>query len=118
MARCVAALLDRGADVLVRRGRLMLRVLVPVPSMLKRLRLHPDDPDDPTDFRVDLGHIGFGTIGVLFGRTSTGRTALHLDAIPLTLEKRPGAWTGGRRAAVALAGGVAVPALLRRRAGR
>jgi hypothetical protein len=69
-----------GADVLVKRGQLILRPCTPLPAFAHGLPLHPDDPGDPYVFRVDLSSLGVGTSRVVFSRsTDTGVTAFHLD---------------------------------------
>ena len=57
------AMLGAGAEVTVRRGRLTVRTLSPIPALYRGLRLHPDDPDDPYIFRIDLFPVrsGHGT---------------------------------------------------------
>lgn len=69
-----------GADVTVRRGQLTLRPVTPVPALWRGFRLHPDEPEDPDMFRIDLSDLGLGTGRVVFSRTSgTEATALHVD---------------------------------------
>lgn len=112
------AMVSAGAEVLVRRGQLTLRVLGPVPSLLKGLRLHPDDNNDPYVFRIDLARFGLGTARIVFNRKrGAGTTALHLDVFPLTLEKRPG-WKQRRWVTAALAAGGVAIAVRQRGAGR
>jgi hypothetical protein len=78
-----------GAEVLVRRGRLTLRFLSPVPGMYKGFPLYPDDGTDPSVFRVAVPWFGIGTCRVVFSRRpGTGTTGLHLDFWPLSFEKR------------------------------
>src|SRR5215475_14119978 len=43
-----------GAEVAVRRDRLVPRPLTPVPGLWDAMMLHPDDPDDPWVYRVEL----------------------------------------------------------------
>lgn len=43
-----------GAEVVVRRGELVVRVLGPIPALFRGFILHADDPDDPYVFRIDL----------------------------------------------------------------
>lgn len=98
-----------GAMVVVRRGRLLLRALSPIPALYRGVELHPDDERDPYVFRVDLSRYGIGTIKVVFGRdAATGRPSIHLDMPPLTLVKRPSAtdprrWVRGAAAVAAMA---------------
>ena len=85
------SMVGAGVQVLVRRGQLTIRTLSPMPALLKGLRLHPDDPDDPDVFRVDLSRYGIGMPRLVFSRDRTGlATGVHLDGIPLTAEKRHG----------------------------
>jgi CubicO group peptidase (beta-lactamase class C family) len=84
------AMLGAGAEVLARGDRLVMRILSPIPSLLRGLSLHPDDVDDPYAFRLDLTDFGLGTPKVVFGRrASDGGMSVHLDLMPLSLHKRP-----------------------------
>jgi CubicO group peptidase (beta-lactamase class C family) len=76
-----------GVHVLVRRGRLVLRALTPLPGLLHGFELHPDDADDPEVFRIDLSAYDLGTARVVFNR-GAGRTRIHTDVVPLVLERR------------------------------
>ena len=113
------AMLGAGAEVFVRRGRLMLRALTPIPLFYRGFELHPDDADDPYAFRIDLSDHELGSLGVVFGLDDGGATSrVHLDVMPLTLHKRaaatnPRAWA--TRALGAL--GVAAAARVIRRRG-
>ena len=85
------SMIGAGAQVLVRRGQLILRTLSPISALFRGLRLHPDDPDDPDVFRIDLSRFGIGMPRLVFSRDGTGAAiGVHLDGIPLTAEKRPG----------------------------
>ena len=79
-----------GAQVVVRRGRLMVRALSPMPALYRGFALHPDDDKDPYVFRIDLSTHGLGTTRIVFSHDK-GRetTRLHLEVIPLALQKRP-----------------------------
>jgi CubicO group peptidase (beta-lactamase class C family) len=79
-----------GAEVLVRRGRLVLRPLTPIPALSRGLPLYPDDDKDPYVFRLDLSPLGIGgTSRVVFSRESgAGVTAFHLDFAPLSFRAR------------------------------
>jgi CubicO group peptidase (beta-lactamase class C family) len=78
-----------GVQVLVRRGRLVVRCLNPVPALWRGVELHPDDPDDPLVQRFDLSSAGLGTSRVAFAPDPlTGRMALHLEVMPLTAYRR------------------------------
>lgn len=79
-----------GAEVFVRGGQLMLRVLSPIPVLYRGFALHPDDENDPDVFRIDLSAYSFGTQRVVFSRTAGGAaTRIHIDVLPLRLEKQP-----------------------------
>lgn len=83
-------MIGAGARVVVRDGRPVLRFMTPVPELLRGLPLHPDDPDDPWVFRLDLRESGMGTMRVVFGRDPSGAAGrLSLDAMPITLHRRP-----------------------------
>ncbi len=112
-------MLGAGAEVFVRGGRLMVRVLTPVLPLYRGFPLHPDDSADPYVFRIDLSEYGVGTARVVFGREpGKGTTSIHLDLMPLTLRKRTAA-TNPRRWATTLAGaaGAASAAIVLRRHG-
>ncbi|TNC18883.1 serine hydrolase domain-containing protein [Amycolatopsis alkalitolerans] len=72
-----------GAQVFVRRGRLTLRPLTPIPALARGLALHPDDDEDPGVFRVDLSAVGLGTSRVVFGDD-----AFHVEFTPMSFDKR------------------------------
>ncbi len=97
-----------GAEVVVRRGRLVLRALSPVPALYRGFPLHPDDDTDPDVFRIDLSKFGIGTGRVVFSREpGVGTTAVHLE-LPMSLEKRPASenprlWITGALAVAATA---------------
>jgi hypothetical protein len=100
-----------GAEVFVRRGRLMLRALSPLPALNRGLVLHPDDERDPYVFRIDLSGLGLGTARVVFSREpGVGATAVHLEFAPALLSfdkqpatKNPRPWATGALGAVAAA---------------
>jgi hypothetical protein len=99
-----------GAEVFVRGGRLMLRVLTPLPGVYPGFALHPDDPNDPYVFRIDLSQFGLGTLRIVFTRAPGGRvTAVHLaEGRPLSARKRPAKttprlWATGAHGALAVA---------------
>jgi CubicO group peptidase (beta-lactamase class C family) len=90
------AALAGGVQVLARGGCLVLRALAPVPALFRGVVLHPDDPEDPYAFRVDLSSLGMSSVRIVFGRdTTSGAVALHADlgGQPLSLVRRE----GGRR---------------------
>lgn len=77
-----------GAEVFVRRGQLMMRALTPIPTLYRGFPLHPDDPEDPTVFRLDLRAFGLGSMRVVCAHDSGSPGRLHLEVMPLTLSKR------------------------------
>jgi CubicO group peptidase (beta-lactamase class C family) len=86
----VRSMLGAGAEVFVRRGRLTLRYLSPIPALYRGFRLHPDDDLDPYVFRIDLSEFGPGTSRVVFSRQpGVGTTSVHLELMPLSLHKQP-----------------------------
>jgi CubicO group peptidase (beta-lactamase class C family) len=103
------SMVGAGVEVFVRRGRLMLRGLTPIPALYRGFLLHPDDDEDPYVFRIDLAEFGIGTGRVLFSREpGVGTTAMHLDLAPLSLQKRstttnPRLWVAGALAAATTA---------------
>jgi CubicO group peptidase (beta-lactamase class C family) len=110
--------LGPGAEVLIRGGELTLRALSPIPALYRGSVLHPDDEEDPYVFRIEAPW--FGTTRVVFGRAPGGEvTAFHLEAAPMSFERRPAA-TNPRRWGTAALGAAAVTvgaaAVRRRRA--
>ncbi|MGY1607685.1 serine hydrolase domain-containing protein [Geodermatophilus sp. SYSU D00700] len=98
------AFLGAGLEVSVRRGRLWVRFLTPVPTLARGFELRPDDEADPYAFRLDLGLPGTGGIRAVFGRDPAGRTTgLALEMQPVWAERRTGAVSSRRWAEVALA---------------
>ncbi|MCP2293549.1 serine hydrolase domain-containing protein [Nocardia amikacinitolerans] len=82
------SMVGAGVEVRISAGLPVLRVLTPIPSLLRGLRLYPDDPDDPLVFRIDMARWGLGTGRIMFRReANTGRMAMHFDLHPLTLWK-------------------------------
>ncbi|HET9647344.1 MAG TPA: serine hydrolase domain-containing protein [Microlunatus sp.] len=78
-----------GIEVLVRRGRLVLRLLTPVRALYRGLPLLPDR-SDPDAFWLDLRQYDIGLARVVFSREpGLGVTALHLDILPMSADKRP-----------------------------
>jgi CubicO group peptidase (beta-lactamase class C family) len=78
-----------GAQVFVRGGRLMVRLLTPLPALYRGLALHPDDEQDPYVFRLDLSKFGT-TVRVAFAcEPGAGTTALHTDLQLQSLYKQP-----------------------------
>jgi CubicO group peptidase (beta-lactamase class C family) len=111
------AMLGAGAEVFVRRGQLMLRVLTPVPAAYSGFVLHPDDERDPYVFRIDLSGFGIGSGRIIFTRDAVA-TRAHFDLLPMSLQKQPDIrnprpWVTA--AVAALAVGTAAMAVRRRR---
>jgi hypothetical protein len=112
-----------GLEVLVRGGRPMIRLRLPVPALWRGLPLRPDDERDPRAFRVDLARFGIGQVRLRFRRTGTGRTVIHTDlgGQPISFEPVVRAGSRRRRAIGAAAAAVVAAGLLarasRRRAG-
>jgi hypothetical protein len=114
-------LLGGGADVFVRGGRLMVRVLTPVPALYRGLPLEPLDRTDPYVFRLDLSAFDMAPVRVVFSKVVAGRAmAVHTDlgGQPWTLVRASdlGVLRRLMPIAAALAGAAAVVALRRRRA--
>jgi hypothetical protein len=108
------ASLGAGVEVFVRRGRLLIRILSPIPAFYKGFPLHPDDETDPYAFRIDFSKFGLGAFSVVFSREpETGTTAVHFDVMPLTAQKRPA--TTNPRLWVECAVAVGTAAILGRR---
>jgi CubicO group peptidase (beta-lactamase class C family) len=83
-------ILGVGIEVFVRHGRLMVRVLTPIPGAYRGFELHPDDEDDPYVFRVDLSRFGLPTARVVFsGRAGEPVDRAHFELHPLSLDKKP-----------------------------
>ncbi len=111
-----------GVQVFVRGGRLMARILTPVPALLRGLPLDPDDRDDPYVFRLDLSRFGMPSVRIVFGRDVSRPAVVHVDlpGQPLSLyRQRPAA--GARAVGIAsigvLAGAAAAMTVARRRRG-
>jgi len=110
------AMLGLGAQVFVRRGELIVRVVTPIPVGYHGFVLHPDDPKDPYVFRIDLSELGIGSGRVVFSHAATGNTRLSLDLFPISLQRRA---TRGRRwlaAGGVVTAAIAAGAIQRRRA--
>lgn len=85
MARLV---MGAGVHVGVRRGRLVLRTLSPMPPSYRGLTLHPADRDDPDVFGVDLARYGLDTARIVFSRDASGRVVgVHFDGLLLSADK-------------------------------
>jgi CubicO group peptidase (beta-lactamase class C family) len=84
----VRGMAGAGFQVFVRRGQLLLRFLSLVPALLKGFPLHPDDPEDPYAFRIELPGSDL-KMRVVFSREAGRTTALHLDVMPVSARKQP-----------------------------
>jgi CubicO group peptidase (beta-lactamase class C family) len=104
-----------GAEVFVRGGQLMVRLLIPVPALYRGLPLEPDDERDPDVFRLDLSGVGMSPVRVVFSRGVGGRvTAVHTDLggqpwslVPRARETERG-WIPPALGALAVVGALAV----------
>jgi CubicO group peptidase (beta-lactamase class C family) len=84
------SMLGAGVEVRVRRGRLMLQSLSPIPAAYRGFQLHPDDRADPYAFRIDLSKYGLNTARVVFSRDPSGAViGVHLDGVLMSAEKHP-----------------------------
>ncbi|HEU4463521.1 MAG TPA: serine hydrolase domain-containing protein, partial [Gemmatimonadota bacterium] len=99
-------MLSGGVQVVVVGGRLVVRLLTPVPVPFRGLPLEPEDERDPDVFRLDLSPYGIAPIRLVFAREA-GRpaTAAHTDlgGQPWSLVRRPDAGIAGRWLRPALA---------------
>lgn len=69
-----------GAEVFIRRGRLMIRLLTPITAFYRGFPLQPDDDADPYVFRLDLSRFGMATVRLVFGHDhDLVVTAMHTD---------------------------------------
>jgi hypothetical protein len=85
-----------GAQVFVRGGQLMLRMLSPIPALYRGFPLLPDDEQDPYVFRIDLSGVGMAAPRIVFSRDAgLGVTAVHLDLLPISLQKRSSSESAG-----------------------
>lgn len=85
------SVLGLGAEVFIRRGRLMVRTINPIPVMYRGFDLHADDENDPYAFRFDLAKYGIESGSRLIFSVGSGSTPtrMHFDLLPMSLEKRP-----------------------------
>jgi len=113
-----------GLEVFVRRGRLFVRCLTPVPTLYRGFALHPDDPDDPYAFRMDLfesrpATTRMATMRLVFSQEPrAGTTGVHLDLMPVSARKQPAATNPRRWVTGGLAAATAVVTLRRLTRGR
>jgi CubicO group peptidase (beta-lactamase class C family) len=80
-----------GAQVMVRGGRLLIRLLIPIPSLYRGLPLDPCDASDPYVFGLDLSRFGMRPVRLIFDRESkSGRRVIHTDlgGWPITLHEQ------------------------------
>ena len=69
-----------GAEVFIRRGRLMIRLLTPIPAVYRGFPLHPDHEADPYVLRLDLSRFGMPTVRLVFDvDDGPGPAAMHTD---------------------------------------
>jgi hypothetical protein len=80
--------LGAGVQVRVRRGRLTLRTLSPIPALDRGLVLHPDDDTDPYVFRIDCPATESPRPGSFSRDPATATLGVHLDGLPLSAEKQ------------------------------
>ena len=100
-------LVGAGWEVVVQRGHLMLRPLLPIPAMRKGLRLFADDPDDPYVFRIDMSDLAKGTMRVVFDSEpgpAPRRLVMYADVLRKRPDNRhPSRWAKGVLAVVGTA---------------
>ena len=113
------ALMGAGAEVTARDGHLMLKPLHPIPAIRRGMRLHPDDPNDPLTFRVEMPEYGINLRVVFSHSPEQGRTITRLLTDAFSLQKRPDArnprpWVQG----ALLAGATAIAVGQRRKGQR
>jgi CubicO group peptidase (beta-lactamase class C family) len=99
-----------GVEVAVRRDRLVLKPMTPVPRLRTPMVLHPDEPDDPHVFRVEFPNYD-KTWRVVFTDDTPPR--LLLDVMSF-LKRRE--WQNPRRWATGIAAAGAAGAVLGHRA--
>jgi CubicO group peptidase (beta-lactamase class C family) len=101
-------------EVVVRRRRLILRALSPLPELARGLELHAVDDNDPYLFALSTNGL---VIPVAFGADATGRVDRVAIGAPanVTLHRRS-PWRSSRRRLIAVsAGGLAAVAMKRAR---
>ena len=94
---CVGAAMGAGAQVFVRGGRLMARILTPVPALLRGLPLDPDDETTRTCSASTCRDSGCRTVRIVFGRDlGAAVVACRPPGQPLSLHRqRPTAGARG-----------------------
>ena len=90
------ALMGAGAEVTVRDGHPTLKPLHPIPAIRRGMRLHPDDPNDPWAFRVEMPEYGIN-LRVVFSQNPGGgrrlrgclqtRSRFRRGRMPATLDR-------------------------------
>ena len=101
-------------EVFVRRRRLLIRALSPVPQLRRGVELHATDDTDPFVFAFKIEGL---VVAVSFGTDDSGRVERLCIGAPAmaTLHRRP-AWRSSRRRLRAVAvGGLAAAAMKRAR---
>ena len=112
------AMVGAGIEVIVRRGRLVLRFLTPIPALSRGFPLHPGDDADPYVFQLDFADLGLGTFPVVFSREpEAGTMAVHFGVMPLSAHKRPETTNPRLWASVAVAVAATAVAVRRHRHG-
>jgi CubicO group peptidase (beta-lactamase class C family) len=107
------ALMGAGAEVTVRDGHLTLQPLHPIPAIRRGMRLHPDDPNDPRAFRVEMPDYGIDFRVVFSQSPEQGRTVTRLLTDTFSFQKRPDARNPRRLVTGALLAGAATIAVRR-----
>ena len=83
-------MLGAGAEVFIRGGQPVVRVVSPIPALYRGFTLHPDDPADPDVYRIDLSSYGISTARVIFSRDEARAvTGICLEVMPMSLRRRP-----------------------------
>jgi CubicO group peptidase (beta-lactamase class C family) len=114
----IRSLVGLGAEVFVRRGQLMLRVLNPIPALYRGFVLHPDDEKDPHVFAVDGSQFGIPKGRIVFSRDPERQTMrLLLDLMPISLERQTSSqnFRPWRTAALGVLATVVAAGIIRRR---
>jgi Beta-lactamase len=109
------ALMGAGAEVVVRDGHLVLKPLHPVPAIRRGMRLHPDDPDDPWAFRLEIPDYAINLRVVFRQGREKGRTVTRLLTDMFSFQKRSDVRNPRRLAGGALLAGATAVAVRRRR---
>jgi hypothetical protein len=78
-----------GAEATVRRGRLLLRPLTPVPALRRAMEPHRADRDDPFVCTVDVSSLGNGAMPVVFSGFDRGTDTPMLLLNGMAFRTRP-----------------------------